>query len=461
MRIQARRLAPEGITHQSVAAEGVDVERRAPDQNVDPGSGEAASPADSPADRRQQAIKGGEASSEAGGEASALANSESSGGAKPVPSSEPSNEAIADASHEASAEASSDVSTDMSTDARNKPSVKASSEANAKANAEAAAFTATVQAPSAGFGAWHGRASLRFSRGGDGLSLHQGSASAPLKIQRGFHRADGRCELPLLHTAGGLVGGDRLSVTAHLEPGSRALLTSVAAQKVYGSIGRSRLRPEGAWAMQELTFQLEEGADLEWLPQELVLYADGLYEQHMRVTLAPGAGWLGAELVRLGRTAAGESLGAGRWRSLLEIRRRDPGGDRWELVDRLELGGSALVEAHGLAGEPVFGSLVWAAPRKLAGPELAKLVEACRGDRSGLEGTMACGALEQGLVARYRGPSSTAARSWFTRLWARIRAAQGLAAPELPRVWPFQETPFAGLEVAGAAGQGRSLADRR
>jgi urease accessory protein len=74
---------------------------------------------------------------------------------------------------------------------------------------------------------------------------------------------------------------------------------------------------------------------------------------------------------------------------------------------------------------------------------------------------MACGSLEQGLLARYRGPSSTAARSWFTRLWARIRAAQGLAAPELPRVWPFQERPFAAKEAAGAAGQAWSLADQR
>ena len=60
---------------------------------------------------------------------------------------------------------------------------------------------------------------------------------------------------------------------------------------------------------------------------------------------------------------------------------------------------------------------------------------------------MTCGALEQGLVARYRGASSTAARSWFTRVWARIRAVQELAPPELPRVWPFQERPFL-VEVA-------------
>jgi len=297
-------------------------------------------------------------------------------------------------------------------------------------------------------GAWHGKAHLRFSCAADGLTHHQGGTTAPLRVQRPFGRADGRCELPLLHTAGGLVGGDRLSITAHLAPGSRVLLTSVAAQKVYGSIGRSRLSPAGSWARQDLEFRLEAGADLEWLPQDLVLFENGLYEQRTRVLLASGASWLGAEVVRLGRTAAEETLGEGRWRSLLEIERDGPDGDggHWELVDRLELGGEGLLQAHGMAGEPVFGSLVWAAPQPLAAAPLASLLGACRSDRGDLPGEMACGALEQGLVARYRGPSSQAARTWFTRLWARIRAANGLAPPERPRVWPFQEQPFAGLD---------------
>ena len=296
-------------------------------------------------------------------------------------------------------------------------------------------------------GAWHGTAHLRFSCGADGLTRHQGGTTAPLRVQRPFGRADGRCELPLLHTAGGLVGGDRLSISGQLAPGSRVLLTSVAAQKVYGSIGRSRLSPAGTWARQDLEFRLEAGADLEWLPQDLVLYANGLYEQHTRVSLASGASWLGAEVVRLGRTAAQETLGEGRWRSLLEIERDGPDGEggHWELVDRLELGGEGLLQGHGMAAEPVFGSLVWAAPRPLAAAPLARLLAACRADRGELPGELACGALEQGLVARYRGPSSQAARTWFTRLWARIRAANRLAPPERPRVWPFQEEPFVGL----------------
>ena len=275
---------------------------------------------------------------------------------------------------------------------------------------------------------WQAKARLQFSLQGAGpdappRTIYQGGATAPLKIQRAFQQADGRCELPLLHTAGGLVGGDRIGVQATLEPGSRVLLTSVAAQKVYGSVGRSRQVPQGRWAQQEL-------------------FADGLFEQTCRVELAPGASWLGAEVVRLGRSAAGESLGRGCWRSQLEIRRLQGPASRWELVDRLELGAASLEGDHGLAGQPVFGSLVWVAPDPLAAAELEALASLCRDDRAGLEGEMACGPLDQGLLARYRGPSSQAARYWFTRIWARIRQQRGLASPQLPRVWPFQETPW-------------------
>jgi urease accessory protein len=291
--------------------------------------------------------------------------------------------------------------------------------------------------------AWHGTARLRFLAAAGGRTTHQGAATAPLKLQRASPQADGRCELPLLHTAGGLVGGDRLSVELALEPGSRALLTSVAAQKVYGTVGRSRRAPQGSWARHDLRVGGGEGSDLEWLPQELVLYADGLFEQHTQVELAAGASFLGAEVVRLGRSAAGETLRGGRWRSSLAIRRQLAEGPRWELVDRLELAGEALESAHGMAGAPVFGSLVWAAPGPLAGEALAALLAECRAARQGLPGAMVCGALEQGVVARYRGPSSQAARHWFTRIWALTRRQRGLPPPELPRVWPFQERPFA------------------
>ena len=289
---------------------------------------------------------------------------------------------------------------------------------------------------------WHGHCRLHFIND-RGITCHQGGCKAPFKLLRAGNGADGRCELPLLHTAGGLVGGDQLSIDVALASGSRSLITSVAAQKVYGSVGRSQLHPEGAWSRQTATMQLEEHSDLEWMPQEMVLYADALFEQQLTVTLPENASFLTAEIVRLGRTAAGETLNQGRWRSHQSVQRIGPSGPRWEQVDRLEIGIDNLQSNHGLAGAPVFGTLVWAAPSGLDPGSMVNLLEDARQDRTGLSGTMRCTRLDQGMLARYAGSSSRDARFWFSRIWARTRTLRGLSGPEIPRVWPLQEQPLA------------------
>jgi urease accessory protein len=288
---------------------------------------------------------------------------------------------------------------------------------------------------------WHGTCNLQFFEGSRG-SQHQGGCTAPLKLMRAERGENGRCELPLLHTAGGLVGGDQLSVNLDLKPSSRCLLTSVAAQKVYGSVGRSQLHPQGAWARQQVAAELDAGADLEWLPQELVLYANALFEQNLSVILPKNGSFLSAEIVRLGRTAANETLGHGCWRSGIQIQRQTSKGTCWELVDRLEISDEALKSVHGLNQQPVFGTLVWAAPFPLQTDLINTLLEDVRQDRNELEGTMHCGVLPQGLIARYSGHSSRDARFWFSRIWARTRQARDLAPPQIPRVWPLQEHPL-------------------
>ena len=288
---------------------------------------------------------------------------------------------------------------------------------------------------------WQGHCQLQFKCTSTG-TRHQGGCTAPFKLMRAEAGQDGRCEIPVLHTAGGLVGGDQLGIDLNLQPGSRSLITSVAAQKVYGSIGRSRLQPDGAWAQQRVSCHLTSDSDLEWLPQELVLFADALFEQTLSVQLPENASFLSIEIVRLGRTAAGEQLNQGRWRSCLTVERIGETQSRWELVDRLQLGGENLSSCHGMGGAPVFGSLVWAAPMPLSSDQLDQLLSGARDDRSGLEGTMRCSRLDQGCIARYSGHSSRDARFWFSRIWARTRALRGLNQPQIPRVWPLQEQPL-------------------
>jgi len=295
---------------------------------------------------------------------------------------------------------------------------------------------------------WHGTCDLRLfkkpgSRDIDNLkTMHQAKCKAPLKIMKVFNnKVDGRCEVPILHSAGGIVGGDQLTINVNAEKNSSAICSSVAAQKVYGSRGRSKLNPQGRWANQKCFFQIEKNSDFEWIPQELIVYQGGLFEQNMTVNLDPSSSFLCVDLVRLGRTAAGEELGSGVWRSSLEIFRENTEGKHYEFSDRLELAGDALKSIHGLEKKPVFGSLTWITPKEIKQKDLSDLLVNCRQQRDGLEGFMTCSLLKNGISARYTGSSTQSARFWFYRIWSLTRILRKLSMPEYMRIWPMQENP--------------------
>ncbi|MBM5785422.1 MAG: urease accessory protein UreD, partial [Cyanobacteria bacterium K_DeepCast_35m_m1_288] len=87
--------------------------------------------------------------------------------------------------------------------------------------------TLCANTPPAATDGWCATAALQFQQR-HGRTQFQGGASAPLKLMRSTAQSSGHCELPLLHTAGGLVGGDQLQLQVELGAGSRALLTSLA-----------------------------------------------------------------------------------------------------------------------------------------------------------------------------------------------------------------------------------------
>ncbi len=296
---------------------------------------------------------------------------------------------------------------------------------------------------------WHGTCDLRLFKKSspheiDSLNtIHQAKCTAPLKLMKVFNdKKDGRCEIPILHSAGGIVGGDQLTININAEKESRAICSSVAAQKVYGSRGRSKLNPQGSWANQKCFFQIDKNSDFEWIPQELIVYQGGLFEQNMTVNLDPSSSFLCVDLVRLGRTAAGEELGSGVWRSSLEIFRQNTEGKHYEFSDRLELSGEALKSIHGLEHKPVVGSLTWITPQKIKKKDLSDLLDKCRQQRTGLEGFMTCSLLENGISARYTGSSTQSARFWFYRILSLTRILRKFSMPEYMRIWPMQENPL-------------------
>ncbi len=267
---------------------------------------------------------------------------------------------------------------------------------------------------------WHGKLNLVYADRLNNTELIHSHQQAPLKVQRPFYPEGAKiCHSVILHTAGGVVGGDRLSYNLHLQPQSEALITTAAASKIY--------RSNGLQARQNINIQIDAGACLEWLPQETIIFNGAIYRQDLRVELAPGASWLGWEITRFGRTARGEKFVQGEWRSHTEIWRE--GLPLW--IDRQWLPGREEVfhSPHGLAGQPIVGSLVWVG-NPISGETLAKMRNLWVGT-----GEIGMTQLQNGFLCRYRGSSTSEVRNWFTVIWQLLRVSVLNRSSCVPRVW--------------------------
>lgn len=278
---------------------------------------------------------------------------------------------------------------------------------------------------------WHGSLQLAYAHDDTGTQLTHAQGQAPLKVQRSFYpEGSAVCHSVVLHTAGGIVGGDSLSQTIHLSPHAHALITTAAASKIYGSKGKSRACPQGQQARQTIQIQIDQDACLEWLPQETIVFNGAIYRQDLRVELAPGASWLGWEITRFGRSAGGERFLQGEWRSHTEVWQQ--GHPLW--IDRQWLpGGEDILDSpHGLAGKPIVASLAWVG--QAVSPEIiekARLIW----ETQARQGEAGVTQLMSGFLCRYRGSSTSEVRNWFTDVWQLLRLSF-LGRPSCPpRVW--------------------------
>ncbi|NEQ21537.1 MAG: urease accessory protein UreD [Microcoleus sp. SIO2G3] len=270
---------------------------------------------------------------------------------------------------------------------------------------------------------WHGSLDLVYVHNNGTTKLIHNQVRSPLKVQRPFYpEGEAVCHSVVLHTAGGMVGGDRLSQTIHLKPNAQALITTAAASKVYRSNGQD--------ARQTIKLQIEAGAYLEWLPQETIVFNGAIYQQDLRVELAPQASWLGWEITRLGRSARGETFLQGEWRSYTEVWQQ--GHPLW--IDRqwLPAGEDIINSPHGLAGQPIVATLCW-----VGQPVSREILDTARilwnsKERQGEAGVTQ---LISGLVCRYRGASTLEVRNWFTDIWQLLRLSSIGRCVTKPRVW--------------------------
>ena len=272
----------------------------------------------------------------------------------------------------------------------------------------------------AAFPGWQGRLQLTYreDRGKTQAIQHQGVA--PLKVQRSFYpEGEAICHNVILHTAGGIVGGDRLQIDIELQSAARAVITTAAAGKIYGSNGKL--------ATQTIVHNISADASLEWLPQETIIFDGAIFHQHLQVNLGTTATWLGWEINRFGRTASGEKFTSGEWKSATEVYRA--GKPVW--IDRQWLRGDEMVNSpHSLAGYPIVGSLAWI-DRAVSKELVAEIRSLFDGEPSKIGVTR----LSVGLLCRYRGDSTTEVRRWFTAVWHLLRQSFLNSQPIALRVW--------------------------
>jgi urease accessory protein len=216
----------------------------------------------------------------------------------------------------------------------------------------------------------------------------------------------------LVNTAGGIAGGDRLSVDIGLEDGAALVMTSAAAEKVYRSLG-----PDA-----DITVKLEVGAGarLAWLPQETILFDGGRLNRTIDVALGRGGSLLLAEAIVFGRTAMEEAVEEGRVYDSWRVRR----DGRLVFAEALRLEGRI---SHKL-GEPAIAGGGVAVATVLLAPGNDDHVEAVR-SLQGLRGEVGVSAWNGIAVVRLVARDGAALRHDVILVLTALRGSA------LPRLW--------------------------
>lgn len=267
---------------------------------------------------------------------------------------------------------------------------------------------------------WQASLSLGFARLGERCVLSERKHSGPLVVQKPLYpEGQDICHVLIVHPPGGIAGGDQLRLEARLGMGAHALITTPGAGKWYKANGRE--------ASQTLEFALQDGALLEWLPQETIVFDQAQPILATQVSLTGAACYAGWEILCLGRQAAHERFMSGRLRQRTEIFR--DGARIWGDYADIPGGGRVLDSPAGLQGKSVSGTFLVAGT-----PATPELLAACR-DVSAPRGIGGITALPQVLAARYLGDSAEAARTYFEALWAIFRPWYADRPASRPRIW--------------------------
>jgi len=234
-------------------------------------------------------------------------------------------------------------------------------------------------------------------------------------VQRPFYpEGESVCHTYLLHPPASIVGGDDLCVNLDFGTRAHGLVTTPAATRwcfSHGLVARMRQRAT-----------LADGATLEWLPQETLLFDGAHARLSTRIDLDGGARFFGWEVLGFGRPACGEVFLDGRIDSRFEVYRNG----RPLLLERMRSGIGGI---PGLRGQAAYATCI-------ATPADPSAVDAAR-RALGAAADALCGATLIGDVLVCRGIAARCEplMAAFLRLWSTLRPSVLGRVAVPPRIW--------------------------
>ncbi len=218
-----------------------------------------------------------------------------------------------------------------------------------------------------------------------------------------------------VNTAGGVTGGDHIALSARAQAGSHLRLSTQAAERIYraqpGEVGRIDTR-----------LSVEDGARLDWLPQETILFDRAALDRQLRVDLTGSARFLMVEPLILGRAAMGETVRDARLTDHIRVTR----DGRPVFADTMRLSGDLVEHMARTAtgsGAGAMASVLLATSEAEADSHLAPI-------RALLPDTAGASVIRPGLLyLRLLAPDGFELRKTLIPVLQRLNGAN------LPRTW--------------------------
>ncbi len=275
------------------------------------------------------------------------------------------------------------------------------------------------QAETTDDGGWQARLALVFAQHGSDTVLEHSRHYGPLRIQRPFYPEGNLAHVYILHPPGGVVGGDKLTISLDVTDEAQVLITTPGSGKFYSSAGKP--------AQLEQHLHVCAGSSLEWLPQENILFAGARLQVDTRIDLEDDAIFIGWDMTCLGRPASHERFERGTLMSRLTLCHNH----ELQLVENQRVfNKQALNAAAGLRGEPVQGIL-------LAFPCDPSHLQCVRDSLAEQAPSALTGAtlIDRLLVVRTLGGDSETLKQNMTTLWQKLRPQLLKRPAVLPRIW--------------------------